>query len=79
MTLVPAFMLSELKTAFLLGFKVYLPFLIIDMVISAVLISMGMMMMPPTLVSLPFKLLLFVLVNGWHLITASLLGSFVPG
>jgi flagellar biosynthetic protein FliP len=72
-------MLSELKTAFLMGFKVYLPFLIIDLVVSAVLISMGMMMMPPTLVSLPFKLLLFVLVNGWHLITASLLGSFVPG
>src|SRR4051812_21690809 len=77
--LIPGFMLSELKTAFVMGFKVYLPFLIIDLVVSAVLISMGMMMMPPTLVSLPFKLLLFVLVNGWHLITASLLGSFVPG
>jgi flagellar biosynthetic protein FliP len=77
MTLVPAFMLSELKTAFLLGFKVYLPFLIIDMVISAVLISMGMMMLPPVLISLPFKLLLFVLVGGWHLITGSLMGSFV--
>ncbi len=76
MTLIPAFMLSELKTAFLLGFKVYLPFLIIDMVISAVLISMGMMMLPPTLISLPFKLLLFVLVDGWRLITASLMGSF---
>src|SRR5688500_4965833 len=76
-TLVPAFMLSELKTAFLLGFKVYLPFLIIDMVISTVLISMGMMMLPPVLVSLPFKLLLFVLVDGWHLITGSLMGSFV--
>ena len=69
-------MLSELKTAFLLGFKVYLPFLIIDMVISTVLISMGMMMLPPVLISLPFKLLLFVLVDGWHLITASLMGSF---
>ena len=79
MTLVPAFMLSELKTAFLLGFKVYLPFLIIDMVISAVLISMGMMMLPPALISLPFKLLLFVLVGGWHLITGSLMGSFVSG
>jgi flagellar biosynthetic protein FliP len=76
-TLIPAFMLSELKTAFLLGFKVYLPFLIIDMVVSAILISMGMMMLPPVLVSLPFKLLLFVLVDGWRLITASLMGSFV--
>jgi flagellar biosynthesis protein FliP len=76
-TLIPAFMLSELKTAFLLGFRVYLPFLIIDMVISTVLISMGMMMLPPAMISLPFKLLLFVLVNGWHLITASLMGSFV--
>ena len=76
LTLVPAFMISELKTAFLLGFKVYLPFLIIDMVISSVLISMGMMMLPPVLISLPFKLLLFVLVNGWHLITGSLMGSF---
>ena len=77
LTLVPAFMLSELKTAFLLGFKVYLPFLVIDMVISTVLISMGMMMLPPVLISLPFKLLLFVLVGGWHLITQSLMGSFV--
>jgi len=76
-TLIPAFMLSELKTAFLLGFKIYLPFLIIDIVISTVLISMGMMMLPPVLISLPFKLLLFVLVNGWHLITASLMGSFI--
>ena len=70
-------MLSELKTAFIMGFKVYLPFLIIDMVISAILISMGMMMLPPALISLPFKLLLFVLVDGWHLITGSLMGSFV--
>ena len=77
LTLIPAFVLSELKTAFILGFKVYLPFLIIDMVISAVLISMGMMMLPPVLISLPFKLLLFVLVDGWHLITGSLMGSFV--
>src|SRR6266480_1200304 len=75
-TLVPAFMLSELKTAFLMGFKIYLPFLIIDVVISTVLISMGMMMLPPVLISLPFKLLLFVLVDGWHLITASLISSF---
>jgi len=78
MTLIPAFMLSELKTAFLMGFKIYLPFLIIDMVISAILISMGMMMLPPVLISLPFKLLLFVLVDGWRLITGSLMGSFVP-
>ncbi|MCY2955382.1 MAG: flagellar type III secretion system pore protein FliP [Planctomycetota bacterium] len=77
MTLIPAFMLGELKTAFLLGFKVYLPFLIIDMVISAILISMGMMMLPPVLISLPFKLLLFVLVDGWRLITGSLMGSFI--
>jgi len=77
MTLIPAFMLSELKTAFLMGFKVYLPFLIIDMVISSVLVSMGMMMLPPVLISLPFKLLLFVLVDGWRLITMSLMGSFV--
>jgi flagellar biosynthetic protein FliP len=77
MTIIPAFMLSELKTAFTLGFKVYLPFLIIDMVISSVLISMGMMMLPPALISLPFKLLLFVLVDGWHLITGSLMLSFM--
>jgi flagellar biosynthetic protein FliP len=76
LTLVPSFMLSELKTAFLMGFKIYLPFLIIDMVISSVLISMGMMMLPPVLISLPFKLLMFVLVDGWRLITSSLMGSF---
>jgi flagellar biosynthetic protein FliP len=76
MTLIPAFMLSELKTAFLMGFKIYLPFLIIDMVISSILISMGMMMLPPVLISLPFKLLLFVLVDGWHLITGKLISSF---
>jgi flagellar biosynthesis protein FliP len=76
MQLIPAFMLSELKTAFLMGFKIYLPFLIVDMVISSVLISMGMMMLPPVLISLPFKLLLFVLVDGWRLITSGLLDSF---
>jgi flagellar biosynthetic protein FliP len=76
MTLIPAYILSELKTAFLLGFKVYLPFLIIDMVISTILISMGMMMLPPVMISMPFKLLLFVLVDGWRLITAGLMGSF---
>jgi flagellar biosynthesis protein FliP len=76
LTLTPGFILSELKTAFLMGFKIYLPFLIIDMVISALLISMGMMMLPPVLISLPFKLLLFVLVDGWRLITAHLMGTF---
>jgi len=77
LTLIPAFMLSELKVAFLLGFRLYLPFLVIDMVISSVLISMGMLMLPPVLISLPFKLLLFVLVDGWNLVVANLLSSFV--
>ena len=76
LTLIPAFMLSELKTAFYMGFKIYLPFLVIDMVISSILISMGMMMLPPVLISLPFKLLLFVLVDGWRLITIHLMSSF---
>ena len=76
--LIPAFILSELKTAFLLGFKIYLPFLIIDLVVSTCLISMGMMMLPPVLISLPFKLAMFVLVDGWRLITSNLIGSFVP-
>ncbi len=75
-SLVPAFVLSELKVAFLMGFKVYLPFLVIDMVISSLLISMSMMMLPPVLISLPFKLLLFVLVDGWQLVVGSLLSSF---
>jgi flagellar biosynthetic protein FliP len=75
-TLVPAFVLSELKVAFLMGFRVYLPFLIIDMVISSVLISIGMQLLPPVMVSLPFKLLLFVLVDGWHLVCSTLLASF---
>jgi flagellar biosynthetic protein FliP len=75
--LVPAYMLSELKTAFLMGFRVYLPFLVIDMVIASLLISMSMMMLPPVLISLPFKLLLFVLVDGWTLVVGSLLESFV--
>jgi flagellar biosynthetic protein FliP len=77
LSLIPGFMLSELKIAFTLGFKVYLPFLVIDMVISTVLVSMGMMMLPPSLVSLPFKLLLFVLVDGWRLITGGLMGTFM--
>ncbi|MDX2130569.1 MAG: flagellar type III secretion system pore protein FliP [Planctomycetota bacterium] len=75
--LVPAYVLSELKVAFLMGFKVYLPFLVIDMVISTMLISMSMMMLPPVLISLPFKLLLFVLVDGWTLVTGGLMRSFV--
>jgi len=74
-TLVPAYMLSELKVAFLLGFKVYLPFLVIDMVVGTVLISMGMMMLPPVMVSLPFKVLLFVLVDGWTLVVGGLMRS----
>jgi flagellar biosynthetic protein FliP len=74
--LVPAFMLSELKTAFLIGFRVYLPFVILDLVISSVLMSMGMMMLPPVMISLPFKLMLFVLVDGWHLVVGMLLESF---
>jgi flagellar biosynthetic protein FliP len=75
LTLVPAFILSELKTAFLMGFKVYLPFLVIDLVISSLLISMGMLMLPPVLISLPFKLLLFVLVDGWQLVVGGLMLS----
>lgn len=74
--LIPAFILSELKTAFVMGFRIYLPFLVIDMVIASILISMGMMMLPPVLISLPFKILLFVLADGWHLIIQTLLGSF---
>jgi flagellar biosynthetic protein FliP len=73
--LVPAFILSELKTAFILGFRIYLPFLVIDMVIATVLVSMGMMMLPPVLISLPFKLLLFVLADGWHLVAGALMAS----
>jgi flagellar biosynthesis protein FliP len=77
--LIPAFVLSELKVAFLMGFRVYLPFLIIDMVISSVLISIGMQLLPPVMVSLPFKLLLFVLVDGWHLVCGTLMASFNTG
>jgi flagellar biosynthesis protein FliP len=73
---VPAFAISELKTAFEIGFLIYLPFLIIDVVVSSVLLSMGMMMLPPVLVSLPFKLLLFVLVDGWNLVVGTLVRSF---
>ncbi|MBP6217451.1 MAG: flagellar type III secretion system pore protein FliP [Oligoflexales bacterium] len=74
--LMPSFMISELKTAFQIGFLIYIPFLIIDMVISSVLMAMGMMMLPPTVVSLPFKLILFILVDGWTLIISSLVKSF---
>jgi flagellar biosynthetic protein FliP len=77
--LLPAFMLSELKTAFLIGFQIYLPFLILDIVVSSVTISMGMMMLPPAMISLPFKLLLFVLVDGWTLIVGMLMESFGTG
>lgn len=74
--LLPAFMLSELKTAFLMGFMIFMPFLIIDLIVASVTISMGMMMLPPAMISLPFKLLLFVLVDGWHLVVVMLLKSF---
>jgi flagellar biosynthetic protein FliP len=77
LVLVPAFMISELKTAFQIGFILFLPFLVIDMVVSSILLSMGMMMLPPVMISLPFKVLLFVLVDGWHLIVGSLVKSFL--
>lgn len=74
--LIPSFIISELKTAFQIGFMLYVPFLIIDMVVASVLLSMGMMMLPPIMVSLPFKLMIFVLADGWHLIVGSLVKSF---
>jgi len=74
--LIPAFVTSELKTAFQMGFVIFLPFLVIDMVVSSVLTSMGMFMLPPVMISVPFKILLFVLVDGWHLILRSLTVSF---
>ncbi|RIK78990.1 MAG: flagellar biosynthetic protein FliP [Planctomycetota bacterium] len=74
--LLPAFMLSELKTAFLIGFQIYLPFLILDLIVASVTTSMGMLMLPPALISLPFKILLFVLLDGWHLVVKMLLESF---
>jgi flagellar biosynthetic protein FliP len=77
--LVPAFMISELRRAFEIGFLIYLPFLVLDLVVAAVLMSMGMMMLPPVVVSLPFKLIFFVLVDGWHLIAGSLVQSFGSG
>ncbi len=75
-TLIPAFMLSELKRAFQMGFMIYIPFLVIDMIVASILMSMGMMMLPPVIISMPFKLLLFVLVDGWSLIVGSLIKSF---
>ncbi|MGM0873680.1 MAG: flagellar type III secretion system pore protein FliP [Bacillota bacterium] len=74
--LVPAFAISEIKTAFQIGFMIFIPFLVIDMVVASILMSMGMMMLPPVMISLPFKILLFVLVDGWYLIIKSLLQSF---
>lgn len=77
-TLVPAFVLSELKTAFLIGFRILLPFVVIDLVVASVLVSLGMFMVPPSLVSLPFKLLLFVMADGWQLVVGSLLSGIAP-
>jgi flagellar biosynthetic protein FliP len=77
--LIPAFMISELRRAFEIGFLIFLPFLIIDMVVASILMSMGMMMLPPVLISLPFKLIFFVLVDGWYLVVGSLVESFATG
>ena len=76
-TLVPAFILSELRTAFIMGFLIYIPFIVIDMVVASVLMSMGMMMLPPTTISLPFKILLFILADGWSLIVESVVQTFM--
>lgn len=76
LTIIPAFMISELRTAFQIGFLIYIPFIVIDMVVASVLMSMGMMMLPPVMISLPFKILLFVLVDGWGLVIGSLVKSF---
>ena len=76
LSLIPAFVVSELKIAFWMGFRIFLPFLIVDMLVASVLVSMGMLMLPPVLISLPFKLLLFVLADGWHLVVGTLMGSF---
>lgn len=78
-TLVPAFMISELRAAFIIGFVIFIPFLVIDLVVSAALMSMGMMMLPPVMISLPFKILLFVLVDGWGMIITSLIQSYSSG
>ncbi len=79
LTLIPAFMISELRAAFIIGFVIFVPFLVIDLVVSAALMSMGMMMLPPVMISLPFKILLFVLVDGWGLIITSLISSYGGG
>jgi flagellar biosynthetic protein FliP len=76
MTLIPAFVLSELKTAFQMGIVIYIPFIVVDMIVASILMSMGMMMLPPSMISLPFKILLFVMADGWNLIVASLVTSF---
>ncbi|MCX7747009.1 MAG: flagellar type III secretion system pore protein FliP [Clostridia bacterium] len=76
-TVIPAFLISELKTAFQIGFLIFIPFLVLDMVVSSTLMSMGMMMLPPVMISLPFKILLFILVDGWNLITQSIVSSFM--
>jgi flagellar biosynthetic protein FliP len=77
--LIPAFMSSELRRAFEIGFMLFVPFVVIDMVVASVLMSMGMMMLPPVIISLPFKLIFFVLVDGWHLVAGSLVRSFNGG
>ena len=74
--LIPAFIVSELKTAFQIGFLIYIPFLVVDIVVACTLLSMGMMMLPPVMISLPFKILLFVLTDGWHLTVNSLVAGF---
>ncbi len=78
-TLAPAFMLSELKRAFEIGFMIFVPFLVIDMAVASILMSMGMMMLPPVIISLPFKLIFFVLVDGWRLVAGSLVESYMHG
>ena len=74
--LIPAFIISELRTAFIIGFIIYIPFIVIDMVVASVLMSMGMMMLPPTTISMPFKILLFVLADGWNLVIVNLVRTF---
>jgi len=74
--LVPAFVISELKTAFEIGFLIFLPFLIVDLVVASILLAMGMMMLPPVMISMPFKILLFIMVDGWYLLVGSLVRSF---
>ena len=77
--IVPSFIISELKTAFVMGFVIFIPFIIIDMIVASVLMSMGMLMLPPVMISLPFKILLFVLVDGWNLVVGSLARSVMGG